>query len=141
MSYFFFIIRVRSNSRIGGQIKRLGPDIIEDLLRGKKNPVQCLNEYCSMTKKTIVYTETGSGYRYANYATIDDVQFPQVKPNEFDRSMEISLDFQGTGKSKKEAKIAGARRAFAALLDLDEEAFDTKFAGKNIRTIYFVLSS
>lgn len=23
----------------------------------------------------------------------------------------------------------GARRAFAALLDLDEEAFDTKFAG------------
>ena len=38
--------------------------------------------------------------------------------------------FQGTGKSKKEAKIAGARRAFAALLDLDEEAFDTKFAGK-----------
>ncbi len=39
--------------------------------------------------------------------------------------------FQGTGRSKKEAKIAGARRAFAALLDLDEEAFDTKFAGKN----------
>ena len=37
---------------------------------------------------------------------------------------------QGTGKSKKEAKIAGARRAFAALLDLDEEAFDTKFAGE-----------
>ncbi|CAF2353819.1 unnamed protein product [Rotaria sp. Silwood2] len=102
----------RSNSRVGGQIKRIGPDIIEDLLRGKKNPVQCLNEYCSMTKKTIVYTETGSGYRYANYATIDDVQFPQ-----------------GTGRSKKEAKIAGARRAFAALLDLDEEAFDTKFAG------------
>lgn len=32
-----------------------------------------------MTKKTIVYTETGSGYRYANYATIDDVQFPQVR--------------------------------------------------------------
>ncbi|UJR27274.1 hypothetical protein I4U23_008569 [Adineta vaga] len=103
---------IRSNSRIGGQIKRIGQDIIEDLLRGKKNPVQCLNEYCSMTKKTIVYTETGSGYRYANYATIDDVQFPQ-----------------GTGRSKKEAKIAGARRAFAALLDLDEEAFDTKFAG------------
>ncbi len=75
----FISIRVRSNSRIGGQIKRIGPDIIEDLLRGKKNPVQCLNEYCSMTKKTIVYTETGSGYRYANYATIDDVQFPQVK--------------------------------------------------------------
>jgi hypothetical protein len=82
---FFFIIRVRSNSRIGGQIKRIGPDIIEDLLRGKKNPVQCLNEYCSMTKKTIVYTETGSGYRYANYATIDDVQFPQVKPDDLDR--------------------------------------------------------
>ena len=40
--------------------------------------------------------------------------------------------FQGTGKSKKEAKIAGARRAFAALLDLDEEAFDTKFAGKTL---------
>lgn len=38
--------------------------------------------------------------------------------------------FQGTGKSKKEAKIAGARRAFAALLDLDEELFDTKFAGQ-----------
>lgn len=71
--------RNRSSSRIGGQIKRIGPDIIEDLLRGKKNPVQCLNEYCSMTKKTIVYTETGSGYRYANYATIDDVQFPQVR--------------------------------------------------------------
>lgn len=103
----------RSISRSGGgQVKRIGPDIIEDLLRGKKNPVQCLNEYCSMTKRTINYTETGSGYRYANYATIDDVQFPQ-----------------GTGRSKKEAKIAGARRAFAALLDLDEEAFDTKFAG------------
>ena len=72
-------ISVRSNSRIGGQIKRIGLDIIEDLLRGKKNPVQCLNEYCSMTKKTIVYTEAGSGYRYANYATIDDVQFPQVR--------------------------------------------------------------
>jgi hypothetical protein len=77
--YYFIFIRIRSNSRIGGQIKRVGPDIIEDLLRGKKNPVQCLNEYCSMTKKTIIYTETGSGYRYANYATIDDVQFPQVK--------------------------------------------------------------
>ncbi len=77
--FIFFSIRIRSNSRVGGQIKRIGPDIIEDLLRGKKNPVQCLNEYCSMTKKTIVYTETGSGYRYANYATIDDVQFPQVK--------------------------------------------------------------
>ncbi len=75
-------LRNRSNSRNdggGGQIKRMGTDIIEDLLRGKKNPVQCLNEYCSMTKKCIVYTETGSGYRYANYATIDDVQFPQVK--------------------------------------------------------------
>ncbi len=81
--YYFISIRVRSNSRIGGQIKRIGPDIIEDLLRGKKNAVQCLNEYCSMTKKTIVYTETGSGYRYANYATIDDVQFPQVR-KEFD---------------------------------------------------------
>jgi len=81
--YYFISIRVRSNSRIGGQIKRIGPDIIEDLLRGKKNAVQCLNEYCSMTKKTIVYTETGSGYRYANYATIDDVQFPQVT-KEFD---------------------------------------------------------
>jgi hypothetical protein len=80
-TFFIFQNSVRSNSRIGGQIKRLGPDIIEDLLRGKKNPVQCLNEYCSMTKKTIVYTETGSGYRYANYATIDDVQFPQVKIN------------------------------------------------------------
>jgi hypothetical protein len=76
---FVVCISVRSNSRIGGQIKRIGADIIEDLLRGKKNPVQCLNEYCSMTKKTIVYTETGSGYRYANYATIDDVQFPQVR--------------------------------------------------------------
>jgi len=29
----------------------------------------------------------------------------------------------------------GARRAFAALLDLDEEAFDTKFAGNE--TILF----
>jgi len=100
------------NSRVAGQIKRIGTDIVEDLLRGKKNPVQCLNEYCSMTKKSIDFVETGSGYRYANYATIDNVQFPQ-----------------GTGRSKKEAKIAGARRAFAALLDLDEEAFDTKFAG------------
>jgi hypothetical protein len=75
-------IRGRANSRHdggAGQIKRVGTDVIEDLLRGKKNPVQCLNEYCSMTKKSIVYTETGSGYRYANYATIDDVQFPQVK--------------------------------------------------------------
>lgn len=34
-----------------------------------------------MTKKSINYTDTGSGYRYANYATIDDVQFPQVKEN------------------------------------------------------------
>ena len=79
---FFFVpscIRNRSVSRTGGSIKRIGPDIIEDLLRGKKNPVQCLNEYCSMTKRTINYTETGSGYRYANYATIDDVQFPQVE--------------------------------------------------------------
>ena len=76
---YFLFIRTRSNSRLSGQIKRIGSDIVEDLLRGKKNPVQCLNEYCSMTKKTIVYTETGSGYRYANYATIDDVQFPQVK--------------------------------------------------------------
>lgn len=78
-----FFIRSRSNSRISGQIKRIGHDIIEDLLRGKKNAVQCLNEYCSMTKKTIVYTETGSGYRYANYATIDDVQFPQVNSMPF----------------------------------------------------------
>lgn len=77
--FHWIFLRNRSNSRIGGQIKRIGPDIIEDLLRGKKNAVQCLNEYCSMTKKTIVYTETGSGYRYANYATIDDVQFPQVR--------------------------------------------------------------
>ena len=71
----------RSNSRHNsgaGAIKRIGTDIIEDLLRGKKNAVQCLNEYCSITKKSIVYTETGSGYRYANYAMIDDVQFPQV---------------------------------------------------------------
>ena len=37
-----------------------------------------------MTKKTIVYTETGSGYRYANYATIDDVQFPQVERRRFE---------------------------------------------------------
>jgi hypothetical protein len=77
-------IRVRTSSRHdggAGQIKRVGTDVIEDLLRGKKNPVQCLNEYCSMTKKTIVYTETGSGYRYANYATIDNVQFPQVRRN------------------------------------------------------------
>ena len=34
------------------------------------------------------------------------------------------------GKNKKEAKIAAARCAFAALLDLDAEAFDTKFSGK-----------
>jgi dsRNA-specific ribonuclease len=47
------------------------------------------------------------------------------------RFVGIFLCLQGTGRSKKEAKIAGARRAFAALLDLDEEAFDTKFAGKN----------
>lgn len=66
------------NSRVAGQIKRIGIDIVEDLLRGKKNPVQCLNEYCSMTKKSIDFVETGSGYRYANYATIDNVQFPQV---------------------------------------------------------------
>jgi hypothetical protein len=79
--FFFRHIRARSNSRVSGQIKCIESDIVEDLLRGKKNPVQCLNEYCSMTKKAIVYTETGSGYRYANYATIDDIQFPQVKYN------------------------------------------------------------
>lgn len=85
-----------------------------------------------MTKKTIVFTETGSGYRYANYATIDDVQFPQVRLRSLIgmRPVAVPCGLQGTGRSKKEAKIAGARRAFAALLDLDEEAFDTKFAGE-----------
>ncbi|CAF1159169.1 unnamed protein product [Didymodactylos carnosus] len=101
-----------SHTATGGQIKRIGRDIIEDLFCGKKNSVQCLNEYCSMIKKPITFTEAGCQYRYANYATIDGIQFPQ-----------------GTGKSKKEAKISGARHVFAALLDLDEEAFDTKFAG------------
>jgi len=88
VTFVFSLFRSRSNSRIGGQIKRIGPDIIEDLLRGKKNPVQCLNEYCSMTKKSIHFTETGSGYRYANYATIDDVQFPQVRERETEKRNE-----------------------------------------------------
>ncbi|CAF0967016.1 unnamed protein product [Didymodactylos carnosus] len=111
--FVFGPIRSRPNSRTGGGIiKRVGRDVVEDLLRGKKNPVQCLNEYASMTKKKIVFTEAGHQYLYASSATIDGVLLPQ-----------------GTGKSKKEAKIAGARAAFAALLDLDEEAFDTRFAG------------
>ena len=58
--------------------RRINTSVVEDLLQGKKNPVQCLNEYCSMTRKEINFTETGSSYRYANYVTIDGVQFAQV---------------------------------------------------------------
>ena len=77
----YFFIRDPINASQNGStrsIKRLGTNSIEDLLQGKKNPVQCLNEYCSMTKKTITFTETGLSYQHANYATIDGVQFPQV---------------------------------------------------------------
>lgn len=58
-----------------------------------------------MTKKTISFTETGSGYRYANYATIDDVQFPQVeKKKKRDKPKTKTCLFREREKVKKKRK-------------------------------------
>ncbi|CAF1174174.1 unnamed protein product [Didymodactylos carnosus] len=102
----------RCLSPVPGVVKCVRNDLLEDLFRGKKNSVQCIQEYCSITKKKIDFIETGIQYRYGNYATIDGVEFPQ-----------------GTGLNKKDAKIAAARCVFASLLDIDEEQFDAKFGG------------
>jgi hypothetical protein len=57
-----------------------------------------------MTKKSIIYTETGSGYRYANYATIDDVQFPQVRQNNSIENVYFFLNNRVQEKVKKKQK-------------------------------------
>lgn len=73
-----------------------------------------------MTKKTIVYTETGSGYRYANYATIDDVQFPQVRQKKIYSVLKVSVFFsdrvQDEVRKKRKLQVHDVRSPLFLIL-------------------------
>ena len=94
--------------------KDVPPELIEEFLSGKKNPISSIMEYAAMTKLTCTFREAAVERlsilaKFACVCKVNDREFPQ-----------------GTGKTKKEAKTAAAKIAFTTLLGLG----DGKVQGK-----------